>query len=106
MGMQDQGLAARSAMCARIDALAREMAHVSQMRLVQELDDIRRTARRHGLSGVATVIHAVESAVARGERGPMVLSWLDTLRDVCDCEALDEQAGEAFAAAISVRLAH
>jgi hypothetical protein len=104
MGIGDLRLAARAEMCARIDTIARAMMHLSPDRLADELDGIRRTADRHGMAPVLTVVHAMEYALARGERGPMVLSWLDTLRDACDCDRIDSAASEAFAAAISVRL--
>jgi hypothetical protein len=104
MGIEDPRLAARTEMCARIDTIARVMAHLSPGRLAEELDGIRRTADRHGMAPVLTVVHALDLALARGEHGPMVLSWLDTLRDACDCDRIDAAASEAFAAAISVRL--
>jgi hypothetical protein len=104
MGIEDLRLAARTEMCARIDTIAGAAARLSADRLAEELDGIRRTAHRHGMMPVLRVVHALDLALARGEHGPMVLSWLSTLRDACDCERTDAAASEAFAAAISVRL--
>lgn len=104
MGYEDGSASARMELCTRIDTLARGLSRLSATALTQELEHIRRTAMQGGLVPVVTVVHAIDRALARGERGPMVLSWLDGLREMCGCEALDQQASDSFAASISVRL--
>lgn len=104
MESEDRRLAARTEMCARIDAMAGAAAHMPPARLAMQLDDIRRVAHLHGMIPVLGVVRAMDRALSRGEHGPMMLAWMDTLRDACDCDREDESAGEAFAAAISVRM--
>ena len=48
---------------------------------------------------------ALESALARGERGALVHGWLAMLSDAVGCERQDRAACDTFAAACSVRLA-
>jgi hypothetical protein len=69
-----------------------------------EIDAIRRIASANGLHPAAAVAHALESALGRGERGPLIDGWLVILRDAVGCERHDAAACETFAAACSVRL--
>jgi hypothetical protein len=69
-----------------------------------EVDTIRRIARANGFYPAAAVAQAVESALGRGERGPLIDGWLAILRDAVGCERHDAAACETFAAACSVRL--
>lgn len=94
----------RADLCARIAILAQGLADTPSPLIAEEIDDIRRIAMRHGMIPALTVIHALDLALARGERGPMVAGWLDLLSVSCGCERSDAAAGEAFAAALSVRL--
>lgn len=73
--------------------------------LASELHDIRRIAHANGLYPVAIVAHALESALARGERGPLIRGWLAMLDDAAGSDRQDADAGASFAAACSVRLA-
>lgn len=69
-----------------------------------EIDAIRRIAQANGLYPAAAVAQAVESALGRGERGPLIDGWLAILRDAVGCERHDAAACETYAAACSVRL--
>ena len=71
--------------------------------LASDLDQIRRIASAAGLFPAVTVAHALEAALARGERGPMILGWLDILSDAIGSGACDARAAETYAAACSVR---
>lgn len=72
--------------------------------IATEIDAIRRIARANGLYPAAAVAQALESALGRGERGPLIDGWLAILRDAVGCERHDAAACETFAAACSVRL--
>ncbi|CAN5535732.1 hypothetical protein BH10PSE14_BH10PSE14_13090 [soil metagenome] len=72
--------------------------------IAMEIDAIRRIARANGLYPAAAVAQALESALGRGERGPLIDGWLEILRDAVGCERHDAAACETFAAACSVRL--
>ncbi len=73
--------------------------------LAGELESLRRAAAVQGLASAVAIIHALESALARGERGALVDGWLMLLADAFDCGRADGAAADAFAAACSVRLA-
>ena len=71
--------------------------------LARDLDQIRRIAHANGMMPAVTVAHALESALARGERGPLILGWLDILSDAIGCGEYDARACDTYAAACSVR---
>jgi hypothetical protein len=73
--------------------------------LAVELDSIRHIAAANGLLAVVAVAHALESAVARGERGPLVQGWLTVLNDAVGSDRQDKALGELFASACGVRFA-
>jgi hypothetical protein len=89
---------------ARIDAMDARAGRLRPADLAHELEYIRRIAVAHGIAPVVTVVHALASAVARGEHGPLVSGWLAILRDAVGCEHTDARACETFAAACTVRL--
>lgn len=68
-----------------------------------EIDAIRRVAHRNRMLPAVTVAHLLESALARGEHGPLVHGWLAMLRDAVGSERQDAAASDAFAAACQVR---
>jgi hypothetical protein len=72
--------------------------------IATEIDAIRRIARDNGFYPAAAVAQALEAALGRGERGPLIDGWLAILRDAVGCERHDAAACETFAAACSVRL--
>jgi hypothetical protein len=95
----------RATLCSRIDGVAAELSHQNVARLCTNVDLIRSTAQAHGMIPLAQLARTLESALAGGERGAMVLGYLDMMRDAAGCERIDLAASESFAAAMSVRLA-
>ena len=89
---------------ARVDAIDRRADRLQSGEIVCELEAIRRIALRHGIGPALTVLHALESALSRGERGPLVHGWLAILRDAVGCTTATEAASETYAAACAVRL--
>jgi hypothetical protein len=89
--------------------LARRIAAIdwraSAGRIGADLAGIRAQAARHDMLPVVTVARALESALARGERGPLVHGWLALLREAAASVRQDAAASQAFAAACAVRLA-
>jgi hypothetical protein len=103
--MQAVSKEVRNVIAARVDALDVRLGQARARDLASELQAIRRLAEMHRIGPALAVVDALEGAIARGERGPLVHGWLDILRDAIGCERRDEQARAAFAAACSVRLA-
>lgn len=100
----DRNRAIRADLVARIDAMD---AHAERLRageLAYELETIRRIVARHGIGPAVTVVHALDIALARGERGPLIHGWLAILRDAVGCTAPTPAAAETYAAACAVRL--
>lgn len=100
--MAEEGVSSdvRAELAARIEAIGR--AAPNDMRI--ELNMLRRLARLHRVTPVLAVIPLLDAALARGERGPLVLGGLGVLREAAGCGRIDEQAANVFAAAASVRL--
>lgn len=88
---------------ARISAIGARAAQSRTSDIACEIDLIRQIAGRNGLFPAVAVIHALESALARGERGPLIQGWLSILGDAVGCGRHDLAACETFAAACSVR---
>ncbi|MFM9827536.1 MAG: hypothetical protein ACKVOB_02170 [Sphingomonas sp.] len=100
--------AARDDLMRRVTALSQRAAFSpgpSTADLAREIDQIRAIAQANGMYPAASVAHALESALARGERGPLVRGWLALLRDATCSDRHDADACASFAAACSVRLA-
>ncbi len=72
--------------------------------LAADLDAIRKIALANGISPALPVVHALEAALAAGQRGPMIADGLALLRDAVSCGRDDARTGAAFAAACSIRL--
>ncbi|MFA5963718.1 MAG: hypothetical protein WC804_06840 [Sphingomonas sp.] len=89
---------------ARVFAIGARTQRDTAGSIAMEIDAIRRIARANGLYPAAAVAQALESALGRGERGPLIDGWLAILRDAVGCERHDAAACETFAAACSVRL--
>lgn len=94
----------RDDLVARIDAIDRRADRLRPAEVAGELEAIRRIAARHGIGPAMTVVHALDSALSRGERGPLVHGWLAILRDAVGSRAVGAQATETYAAACAVRL--
>ncbi|WNO54251.1 hypothetical protein [Stakelama saccharophila] len=94
----------RAELGARVDAVSAR-AHCSRPgEIAAELEAIRSLARRNGIRPAVTVIHAIDSALARGEHGALVQGWLAILRDAVDSDLSEPNAETLFTAACSVRL--
>ena len=91
-------------LAARVALIGMRAPAVSTATLAAEVDAIRADALAHGLFPAVAVTHAIEAALARGERGALVLGWLAILRDAVSSDRHDGHACEAYAAACSVRL--
>jgi hypothetical protein len=96
---QDNDLIAR---VARLDIMA---AHVRPRALATEVDAIRAAAEAAGVLPVVAVARALESALARGERGVIVSGWISMLGEAVGCGRSDAASGHVFLAAGAVRLA-
>lgn len=66
----------------RVDGLANQRGHVSAMRLQDELDQIRHIARAFRLDTVEGLAGTLVSALSLHGLGPILLSYLDLMRDV------------------------
>jgi hypothetical protein len=101
---QDALMMARARLCDTIDGIAADIAHVPAARLVQQVDDIRRTARDYGFDAVAELAHRLESAMARSDGAVTVLPYLEAMRDAAGCERADPAVAATFLAAVGQRL--
>ena len=91
-------------LAARVALIGMRATATSTATLAAEIDAIRAAALTHGLFPAVAVTHAIEAALARGERGTLVLGWLAILRDAVASDRHDGRACETYAAACSVRL--
>jgi hypothetical protein len=96
--------AIRAELARRIEAVDRRCDGLRVGELAGELEAIRRTASANGIRSAVTVIHALDTILSRGERGPRVHAGLAILRDAVACARDDAPACETFAAACSIRL--
>ncbi len=91
-------------LAARVASIGSRAPTVSTAALAIEVDAIRAAALAHGLYPAVAVTQAIEAALARGERGPLVLGWLNILRDAVSSDRHDDTACATYLAACSVRL--
>jgi hypothetical protein len=73
-------------------------------RLAAEVESIRRLAAAQGLVAATPVIRAIDSALARGERGALLQGLVTILEDAL-AQRGPGDSGAVYAAACSVRLA-
>lgn len=92
-------------LCRRIDSIGTRSARAATAELAADLDAIRRIAMANGIRPALPVVHALESVLAAGQRGPMLADGLTLLRDAVSCGRDDRRTGAAFAAACAIRLA-
>lgn len=92
-------------LAARIAAIDVRAPYARTSDLAREVDAIRQIAHRNGMNPAVTVAHFIDSALSRGEQGPLVHGWLMTLNEAVSSDRQDVQACHAFAAVCSVRLA-
>lgn len=98
------GEGVRSDLIRRIDTIDRVADRLSTGDVAAGLEHIRRIAAANGMAPAVDVIHLLDAALARGERGPLVHSWLAVLRDAARLDHSDSRTREVFAAACTVRL--
>ncbi|MGD9810627.1 MAG: hypothetical protein AB7U35_04720 [Sphingobium sp.] len=103
---QDAMRVVRSGLRDRIDAIAAERGHISLSRICEQIDLIRHDARAHGLEPLERLASTLESALALHGFGPVILSYLDLMRDAADCEDCSPEASTAYLAALSLRIGH
>ncbi|NIJ17712.1 hypothetical protein [Sphingobium vermicomposti] len=65
----------------RVDGLADERGHLSVSRLRDELDQVRHLSRAYHIDSVESLACTLESALSLQGMGPVVLSYLDLIRD-------------------------
>jgi hypothetical protein len=97
--------AVRADLASRIAAIDVRAPYTQPRDLASDVDAIRVIAHRNGLNPAVTVAHFLDSALSRGENGPLVHGWLSLLADAIGSDRQDIAACETFAAACSVRLA-
>ncbi|MFD1787960.1 hypothetical protein ACFSC3_10275 [Sphingomonas floccifaciens] len=94
----------RDDLVARVDAIDRRADRLRPDEVAYELEAIRRIASRHGIGAAITIVHALDGALTRGERGSLVHDWLSLLRDAVGSPCGLPHAAETYAAACAVRL--
>ncbi|MEQ6335535.1 hypothetical protein [Sphingobium sp. MK2] len=82
----DPMLAILADLMRRVDGIASERGHVSVVRLHDEVDQIRHIARAFHLDEVEGLAGTLESALSLHGLGPVVLSYLDLMRDAIATE--------------------
>ena len=82
----DPMLAILADLMRRVDGIASERGHVSVVRLHDEVDQIRHIARAFHLDAVEGLAGTLESALSLHGLGPVVLSYLDLMRDAIATE--------------------
>ncbi len=102
IGMGQEAI--RAELATRVLAIDAIADRVPANALAVELEAVRRMAQAHGLSPAITVIHALDSALARGEHGAIIRDWLAILADAIGSGACDAESDALFAAACAVRL--
>lgn len=75
----------------RVDGLAGERGHVSVPRLRDEIDHIRHVARAFHIDSVEGLAGTLQSALSLQGAGPVVMSYLDLMRDAIAAELPEAQ---------------
>lgn len=101
---QDAMIIVRSDLTRRIDGIAAASGHISLSALCEQVDAIRRIARVHALDAVERLASLMETAIAYHGHGPVILSYLDLMRDAAESEAQGPEVCTAYSAALSLRL--
>ena len=79
--------------------------HARPADLAGAVDAIRASAQAEGCLPVVAVAHAIESALARGERGVVINGWIAMLGEAAGCGRSDADCTSVYLAAGAVRLA-
>lgn len=82
----------------RIDGIAASAGKISLAVLCEQVDAIRRLAQRHRLDALDGLASMLEAATAYHGHGPIILSYLDLMRD-----AVDTGFEDAAAATVTTR---
>ncbi|EZP73772.1 hypothetical protein BV96_01216 [Sphingomonas paucimobilis] len=82
----DPMLAILADLLARVDGLAGQRGHWSDLRLREELDQIRHLSRAYHIDSVEGLACTLQSALSLQGMGPVVLSYLDLMRDAIAAE--------------------
>lgn len=96
----------RSGMMQRIDSIEAHRNQLTLASLCEEIDTIRHDARIHGMDAVERMASMLESAMAMGGMGPVILSYLDLIREALCCEDDSPEASSTYLAMLSLRLGH
>ncbi|MGJ3649454.1 hypothetical protein ACLB0R_13405 [Sphingomonas sp. GlSt437] len=96
---------ARDDLAQRLVVLGARVVQAPRDAIAAEVETIRRTAQAHGIYPAVAVAHALEMALGRGERGPLIEGWIAVLRDAVLSDRADDAARDACLAAGAVRLA-
>jgi len=96
----DTTLAIRADLIRRIDALAGQRGHLSVPRIHDEVDQIRHIARSFRLDALEGLAATLQSALSLNGHGPVVLSYLDLMREALGMEADIGVMPPAYAVAI------
>ena len=99
----DGMLVVRADLCDRLDTLQKAAQRLTVRELMQQIGAIRTLALAYGLLPVAAVADALSRAIAAEPRGCPAGLYFDRLRDAIGCERLDEAAGQAMLASVSIR---
>jgi hypothetical protein len=100
----DGMLVVRAELCERLDTLQRSAAKMNVRDFSQKVAGIRTMAAAYGLLPVVCVCDALDRAVRAQPRLCPAALYFDRLRDAIGCERIDEAAGEALLASVSIRL--
>ena len=87
----DPMLAILADMLRRVDGLAGQRSQVSLLRMSDEVDQIRHVARAYHIDSVEGLADTLQSALSLQGTGPVILSYLDLMRDAIATEISDAQ---------------
>ena len=87
----DPMLAILADMLRRVDGLAGQRGQVSLLRMSDEVDQIRHVARAYHIDSVEGLADTLQSALSLQGTGPVILSYLDLMRDAIAAEMDDAQ---------------
>ena len=105
-GEQEAMMVVRAELCDRLRSLQSYTARRHGADFRESVAAIRRLAAAYGLTPVVCLAEALERAAREpAEGGCPTALYLDRLQDAIGCQRLDEEAGAAMIASVSVRLA-
>jgi hypothetical protein len=94
----------RAELCERLHALQGMTRRLSVRDFDANLSSLKLMAAAYGLVPVVRLAEALQRAAAGGEGACPRSLYLHRLQDAIGCERLDEEAGQAMLASVSVRL--